>query len=209
MTKVETAHRTAEQLVALNLRRIREQQGIQSAALAARVGMTPQVYSALEGGSRRIRVDELMSLALALSVAPAVLLVPWDDDGYELAVELRGGAEVHVFGTRAEGANRVRAPHDFIVGRLNPGLMMSLNPRTFTDTGPSSVVEDELNWDRYGRLSAAGWNMTLDGTSVTSPGGMTRTEAGDAPRGTKAGTGGKTKRATKTGGSRSGQKGKR
>jgi transcriptional regulator with XRE-family HTH domain len=172
--------RTSEQVIAANVRRVRQQRGITGAALAERLGMSPQAFSALENGKRGIRVDELMSVALALSVAPSHLMVPWDDDGHELAIDLRDGAERYVFGGRTDDPERVRAPHDFIVGRLSHVFALWLNPASFSQTVPETLADDELAFDRFERLRRAGWNVSLDGTRVSSPGGITRTEGGGA-----------------------------
>lgn len=168
--------RTTEQVIASNIRRVRQQRGMTSAALASRLGMSPQAFSALESGKRGIRVNELMSVALALSVAPSHLMVPWDDDDSELAIDLAGGHERYVFATRAAGPDRVRAPHDFIVGRLSEAFALALNPTLYTTTSPASLADDKLAFDRYERLKRAGWDVSLDGRTVASPGGLTRTE---------------------------------
>lgn len=170
--------RTTEQVIASNVRRVRQERGMTAAALAERLGMSPQAFSALETGKRGIGVDELMSVALALSVAPSHLMVPWDDDGLELAIDLRGGSERYVFAGRADDEGRVRAPHDFIVGRLSEVFALWLNPASFSETAPRSLIDDDLAFDRFERLRRAGFDVSLDGKRVTSPGGITRNEEG-------------------------------
>lgn len=82
---------TASAFVAHNVKHIREARGFKQADLARDLGWSKSTLSKLENGNRRATVDDLMQLAVALHVAPAWLLVPWEEDGPRLAVELHDG----------------------------------------------------------------------------------------------------------------------
>lgn len=76
--------------VAQNVRRLREEQGLSLAQLSARLAEVgrPILSSGLhrlENGRRRVDVDDLAGLALALGVAPVSLLLPHTTHG-ELAI---------------------------------------------------------------------------------------------------------------------------
>lgn len=82
----------ASQVVGRNVRRIREEahDRLSQAALARRIGVTPSVMNRLEKGQRPVTVEELLSLAAALGVAPIWLLCPWQGDDPHLRVGLSG-----------------------------------------------------------------------------------------------------------------------
>lgn len=69
--------------VALNLRRLREQRGLSVRTLARMSafedgagGVPPNGVHEIENGLRRVDVDDLMALAVALDVSPCALLMP-------------------------------------------------------------------------------------------------------------------------------------
>ncbi|MFZ2242120.1 MAG: helix-turn-helix transcriptional regulator [Gordonia amarae] len=71
------------QVVALNLKRLRAERGLSVRALSERTrevsegrGMTANAVSEVENGQRRVDVDDLIYLSLALDVAPVALLMP-------------------------------------------------------------------------------------------------------------------------------------
>lgn len=69
------------QRVGENLRALRDAQGMKTAGLAAAVTelgvpMTASTVTKIEIQSRRVNVDELVALALALDVSPVTLLLP-------------------------------------------------------------------------------------------------------------------------------------
>lgn len=74
----------------LNIRRLRDAQGISGAQLSAtmkRLGRPiPLVgIQRIESGERRVDVDDLMAFAVALNVSPATLLMPANNaDGTEV-----------------------------------------------------------------------------------------------------------------------------
>ena len=86
------------QTVAANLKRLRNQRKLSVRALSARTygflrprfvagpppadepfGIPPNGISEIENGLRRVDVDDLIALAVALDVSPAVLLMPTPD----------------------------------------------------------------------------------------------------------------------------------
>lgn len=75
----------ASTVVALRLREIRTQRGMNSRQLVARCaelgtpGLTPAMITNIEAGRRQINVDELLVFALALDVPPITLLAPSRD----------------------------------------------------------------------------------------------------------------------------------
>ena len=154
---------TAQQLVARNVRRVREMRGMSLARLATALGWKSRnTAHQLENGHRSITVDELLALAMALHVAPAVLLVPWENDE-QLAVALTGGAwTTHLDSAEAYG---------WIIGAPEPHLIaLVANITDYFSTTPSAVQR------RYGtellrRLrEEAGWKISDDGTVVDTGG---------------------------------------
>lgn len=73
-----------------NIRRIRDARGISAAWLSEQLNdlgrpIPPLGISRIENGQRRIDVDDLMAIAVALGVSPATLLMPLrNDDGSEV-----------------------------------------------------------------------------------------------------------------------------
>lgn len=76
--------------VAVNVKRLRDDLNLGLRALAARLAnagrpLTHTALDKIERGTRRVDVDDLMALAVALEVSPATLLMPevttaeWDD----------------------------------------------------------------------------------------------------------------------------------
>lgn len=68
-----------------NLRRIRDRQGISGPDLSAKLidlgrPIPPLGIHRIEAGKRRVDVDDLMALAVALQVSPISLLMPVSDD---------------------------------------------------------------------------------------------------------------------------------
>ncbi|GAB3995294.1 hypothetical protein GCM10029992_12170 [Glycomyces albus] len=86
---------TAEH-VAENVRRIRTARGLstnQLSALLARAGhpIAQSSISNIEAGRRRVDVDDLVALAVALDVNPSALLLPFNESG---SIDLTGGGTV-------------------------------------------------------------------------------------------------------------------
>jgi DNA-binding Xre family transcriptional regulator len=153
---------TAQQLVARNVRRIRElpDRDRSQAQLARQLGWSKQKLSKLETSDRGISVDELLALAMALHVAPAVLLTPWDDD--EALVVAMTNVETHLDGPEAFG---------WIVGAPAPDtLAMVANPRSYFSTTPAAIQRRYgVRWFKQVR-EQLGWEVSDDGTVVTRPG---------------------------------------
>ncbi|AVH59731.1 MULTISPECIES: helix-turn-helix domain-containing protein [Streptomyces] len=74
---------TGEQVRA-NIARIRESRGMTKKQLADRTAelgrpIPPLGVSRVEAGTRRVDVDDLVALAIALRVSPTALLLPWTE----------------------------------------------------------------------------------------------------------------------------------
>lgn len=152
----------ARALVARNVRRVRELRDRTQAELARQMDWPRSTLHKLESGSRNVTVDDLLSLALALHVAPAVLLVPWEDDE-QLSVVINGGK----FESRMDSAEAF----GWIVGAPDPyTLALQANPVDYFSTTPVAVQR------RYGQAwlrqvrEELGWDVSDDGTQVTKPG---------------------------------------
>lgn len=66
--------RWMESALGARIRSLREQAGIQSQELAARLGIDPSAMSNIERGKRSVKTQELIQIAEALSVSPLALL---------------------------------------------------------------------------------------------------------------------------------------
>jgi transcriptional regulator with XRE-family HTH domain len=100
---------TAER-VAKNVERIRKARQLHQkdvSALLRDVGrpMLPTVVSKIERGERRIDVDDLVALALALNVSPLSLLMPaeWSSNPVELTSAVQVSAQVAWLWAQGEG----------------------------------------------------------------------------------------------------------
>ena len=87
--------------VAANVERIRKARQLHQKDLSVRLGeigrpMLPTVISKIERGERRVDVDDLVALAIALNVSPAALLLPpeWDDSWVKLTPDHEVRAKV-------------------------------------------------------------------------------------------------------------------
>ena len=151
---------TAHEMVARNVRRVRELRDMRQAALARSLGWSKQTLSKLETGARNVTVDDVLSLALALHVAPAVLMTPWEDDE-RLVVAVRRG-DAHLDSAEAFG---------WIVGAPDPGTLALLaNPVDYFSTTPAAVQRRYgTGWLREVR-EALGWEVSDDGRQVRKPG---------------------------------------
>jgi transcriptional regulator with XRE-family HTH domain len=69
------------------VRYFREKRGITGGQLAATVGRSHSMLSAVENGRRQVHVDELVTFADALGVAPSALLGSNEADHYEQGYE--------------------------------------------------------------------------------------------------------------------------
>lgn len=131
------------QQTARNIERLRTKLGVSQRRLAARLTemgrpMPGTALSKIERGERRVDVDDLVAIAVALGVTPSTLLLPDVADGTEVKItgagavtakaawdwadgirpllpppgDAEGGALAHVLRTRPEGrrADRLVAP---------------------------------------------------------------------------------------------------
>lgn len=85
-----------EAIVAANVRRLREAAGLtqpELASLAAKAGhdLGEQVVGNIEGGRRRIRIDDLFALGDVLGVQPTSLLLPGAMAGVTYEITFEGG----------------------------------------------------------------------------------------------------------------------
>ena len=153
---------SARDLVATNVRRVRELRDRPSAALARQLGWNKSSLHKLENGDRNVSVDDLLALAAALHVAPAVLMIPWEDDE-ALTVAVHGdGSEAQLDCVEAFG---------WIVGAPDPStLAMIANPVDYFSTTPVAIQR------RYGQgwlkevRERLGWTVSDDGTRIEKPG---------------------------------------
>jgi transcriptional regulator with XRE-family HTH domain len=148
----------ARDLVSRNVRRTRELRQLSQADLGRALGWPKQRVSALEAGERDVKADDLVSLAVALQVAPAVLLTPWEDDE-ALDLVFRGGARTVELGTEAA--------YGWLVGAPPPeALALIANPVDYFTTTPAAIQR------RYGRewlkrvRESLGWEVSDDGTHI-------------------------------------------
>lgn len=160
----------ARELVARNVRRVLETRDRKAADLAKQLGWHRQTLYDLDRGTRDIKVDELLTLAFALQVAPAVLLIPWEDDE-KLSVEL--GKVDRPDGPQAKASVTMDSAEAFgwIVGAPEPHLLLLMaNPVDYFTTTPVAVQRRHgTGWLKRVR-EQLGWNVSDDGTVIETPG---------------------------------------
>ena len=165
---------TPSQVVARNIREARKQRGVSAAAVARRLGISKSKMTKLESGSQPVSLDEMFAFAFVLSVAPAVLLTPWeewDEDSVKVSIGI-SPRETIVF----DGPRVGEAMFDLIIGRLNPEFALLVNAREFANTAPAAIRSNARNREIFVSLQDLGWEFRE--SSTTSPGGMTRSEGG-------------------------------
>lgn len=127
------------------VRRIRTELGLTAAQLAARApGLTSGSVGKIERGELRPTVDHLLTLAAALGVSPAALLMPPASSPYE-TVELPGG----VTGTAAEAWSWITA-----TGPVPTGEDRGLAVASAEEPAPSPEEAAQLlrSWPRWDGL---------------------------------------------------------
>lgn len=163
---------TGEQVRA-NVRRLRERRGVSQAQLARQTADTSRPLAStaineIENGARRVDVDDLLTLAVALGVNPNALLMP-DRIGDDLDVEVSGAAPVN--SARAWQWARGHAPlvenpstneggADVSAGSAS--FRMLIEPRALP---PRSVVTTE----RRQWINAQTEQLALDLQATTNP----------------------------------------
>jgi transcriptional regulator with XRE-family HTH domain len=157
------------QVLAQNIRKVRKLRGLSAVSVARRLGFSKSKMTKLESGAQVVTVDELFAFAFVLSVAPAVLLVPWGEDGESISIAISDTERI-IF----DGPNLSETVFDLIIGRVNPNFALFMNPRDFANTAPPVVVANASNRQIFLALEEVGWAFT--NSTVASPGGMTRTE---------------------------------
>jgi hypothetical protein len=136
---------TPSDVVAARVREVRKRRDLTTAQLAARCAglgapqLTTQAIYKIEGQresatrpARRVTVDELLALALALDVAPVHLMVPVDDSA----------EPYHVTATVAAGRSRVR-------GWIRGHALLERFPRAGASRDfYSEQPEEDVEWGR-------------------------------------------------------------
>lgn len=135
--------RTPDEIVATNVRRIRDLRGLSGRQLEERAGLRGRYVSDLERGRLKSgpSVSEAVRIALALSVSPLALVLPWDegaDEGTVLYVEQ--GTFGVVFPKGAEG---VEAAARLWTGRISPAFAHLVNGHEYRTTLPSFTRTDD------------------------------------------------------------------
>jgi transcriptional regulator with XRE-family HTH domain len=147
--------------------------GMSAASVARRLGIAKSKMTRLESGAQPVSIDDMFAIAMILSVAPAVLLTPWGEDGEAVRIAISEHEQIIL-----DGPQVTEEMFDLIIGRLNAGFALFLNAREFASTGPKAVRENAKNAQVFASLEELGWQFKRAAT--TSPGGMTRSEGGDA-----------------------------
>lgn len=129
------------EVVGANVQHIRELRGLKQRGLAQQLGWSVTTLSNLENGKRRATVDDLLVLATVLSVAPAALLAPWDEEDHRHLLEVNvGGWHRSYLDTEGAWGWIIGAP-DPSYGRFNPFF----NPRDYFTTTPAEVQHGLLH----------------------------------------------------------------
>lgn len=134
------------QMVGVALRRVRKEQGLSLAAVAQRTegAVSLSALGRLERGELRPTVDHLLTLAAALEVSPAALLMPPAYSPSE-TVELPGGTT----GTAAETWAWITA-----TGPVPTGGNLGTQPPESEEAAPSPEEAAQLlrSWPRWDGL---------------------------------------------------------
>ena len=152
---------TAE-TVAANVRRLREARGLSLPGLSdrlAKIGrpILPSGLSKIELGERRVDVDDLMALAVALRVNPSAMLLPHttgSDESYEITGA--GGLPAHQVWDWADGKAPLFDPDDdatdldFLLHARPPGrrTWRYLPGRDMAETMRRAMPED-FDWSQF------------------------------------------------------------
>jgi transcriptional regulator with XRE-family HTH domain len=156
--------REAHELVAINVRRVRKARGLSTAKVDELAGLSSDYVGRLERGklTRGPTISELLQLALALSVSPLALVLPWDegpDEGLQLYV--RTGTRGAVpFGTGPAG---VEAAARLWTGRASDVFAHLVNVHEFRTTRPTKTS---------GGSGTGAATVSDDGTRVAWPSGV-------------------------------------
>lgn len=133
------------QTVRDNIARVRREQRLTLRDVADRLAETNRplahnTISEIERGARRVDVDDLVAIAIALDVSPNTLLTPWGQDN-ELVVKLTGARpqSLRDFTSFLEGMRSLRGT----------GLSFAIRctwPWMNLFSGPSRLVSEDDLW---------------------------------------------------------------
>ncbi len=131
-----------DKIVALNVRRVRKLRGLSGRALEARAGLRGKYVSDLERGRLKSgpSVSDVVRIALALSVSPLALVVPWhEDDEDERVMYVRQGTFGMLFPSGTAG---VMAAARLWTGLLDPAFVTFVNVSEYETTLPHGYTRD-------------------------------------------------------------------
>ena len=136
--------REAHELVGLNVRRVRKARGLSAAKVDEIAGLPARFVERVESGElkRGPTISQLLQIALALSVSPLALVLPWDegpDEGLQLYVRT-GTRGAVVFGTGPAG---VEAAARLWTGRASEAFAHVVNIHEFRTTLPAFSRDDD------------------------------------------------------------------
>lgn len=133
--------RDPDRIVALNVKRVRKLRGLSGRELEDRAGLRRKYVSDLEVGRIGPSVSEVVRIALALSVSPLALVVPWhdgEDEQHSMYVE-QG-----TFGVLfPSGADGVKAAVRLWSARIDPVFSPYVNVLEFETTIPHGYTLDD------------------------------------------------------------------
>lgn len=134
--------REPDEIVATNVRRVRKLRGLSGRELEERAGLRGRYVSDLERGRLKSgpSVSEVVRIALALSVSPLALVLPWDEGPDEgTALYVKQGTFGVIFPSGIEG---VEAAARLWTGRLSPAFAHVVNGHEYRTTLPAGFKLD-------------------------------------------------------------------
>jgi transcriptional regulator with XRE-family HTH domain len=103
--------------------------------------MSNSTISQIENGSRRVDVDDLLTLSIALDIAPVALLVPKGDDASTVSATGIEAVSVRDLRNFVEGYRSLRGSGlDFVLRSLSLGKWQLMNSRMQSE-GTGSELE--------------------------------------------------------------------
>jgi len=134
--------REPDEIVAGNVRRVRKLRGLSGRELEERAGLRGRYVSDLERGRLKggPSVSDVVRIALALSVSPLALVVPWDEDeDGQHVMYVRQGTFGVLFPSGTAG---VMAAARLWTGLLDPAFATFVNVREYETTIPHGYTRD-------------------------------------------------------------------
>jgi transcriptional regulator with XRE-family HTH domain len=135
--------REPDEIVAANVRRVRKLRGLSGRELEERAGLRGRYVSDLERGRLKggPSVSDVVRMALALSVSPLALVVPWHEGEDEAHVMYVGQG---TFGLLFPGGTAgVMAAARLWSGRVDPTFAPYVNVHEYTTTLPHGYTESD------------------------------------------------------------------